>query len=469
MGDIVISGGGTTMVATGELFENVACLRRLIVLFDECQSQIDHGPKAWLGVRDFLPPESARYVMEAHTALERSSELSGRLIVSLEQSAERYGFAERTVRELGESAGAAIGWVVGPFLPAFAVLAAASAFAVAAPGLVLTTIVAGSTGATLQAVEASSIAHDQQRILSDPLFVEAVRALVSSIDNAMLGFAGIPAPVVTALDDRALGWFGLQGATGLVIAAAGPRLLTETPVSVQKSGTAVAKPVTGFADLASRIPSGVGSAQIRIEKYEAAGSAPRWVVYAGGTLDASAVPGREPWDTTSNLHGIAGGDPGSVRATLQAMEEAGIQPDDPVLSVGYSQGGIVATEVVRRGGYSNAGLVTFGSPTGQLSVDAAIPNIAVEISEDLVPALGGQPRVAAQGGLDRLLVRRRIYEGIDLPPNELIPAHGMRNYRETAELMDQSSDPRLAAMREQIAEITDGSPASVSLWRAERN
>ena len=457
------------MVATGELFENAACLRRLIVLIDECQSQIDHRPRAWLGVRDVVPAESARYLMEAHTALARSRELSDRLVISLERSAERYGFAERTVRELGESAGAAIGWAVGPFLPVFAVLAVASAFAVAAPGLVLTAIVAGSTGATLQSVAESSIALGKQRILSDPLFVEAVRALVSSIDNAMLGLAGLPAPVVTALDDRALGWFGLQGATGLVIAAAGPKLLTETAVSVQKSRTATAKPVSGFADLASRIPSGEGSAQIRIEKYEAAGSAPRWVVYAGGTLDASAVPGREPWDTTSNLHGIADGDPGSVRATLQAMQEAGIQPGDPVLSVGYSQGGIVATEVVRRGGYTNAGLVTFGSPTGQLSVDAATPNVAVEISEDLVPALGGQPRVAAQGGLGRLLVRRRIYDGMDPPLNELLPAHGIRNYRETAELMDRSSDPRLTGMREQIAEITGGNPASVSLWRAERH
>jgi hypothetical protein len=469
MGDITISGGGTTMVATGELFENAACLRRLILLIDECQSQVDPRPKSWLGERDCLPAESARYLLDAHSALERSRELSDRLVISLERSAERYGFAERTVRELGESAGAAIGWAIGPFLPAFAMLVVASAFAVAAPGLALATIVTGSPGATLEAVAKSSFVSDNQIILSNPLFVEAVRALVSSIDNAILGFAGLPAPVATALDDRALGWFGLQGATGLVIAAAGPTLLTETPVSVRMSRTAVAKPITGFADLASRIPSGAGSAQIRIEKYETAGSAPRWVVYAGGTVDASAVPGREPWDSTSNLHGIAGGDPGSVRATLQAMQEAGIQPGDPVLSVGYSQGGIVATEVVRRGGFSNAGLVTFGSPTGQLSVDATIPNVAVEISEDLVPALGGQPRSAAQGGLDRLLVRRRIYDGIDPPTNELLPAHAIRNYRETAELMDRSSDPRLTEMREQIAEITGGNSASVTLWHAQRD
>jgi hypothetical protein len=101
-------------------------------------------------------------------------------------------------------------------------------------------------------------------------------------------------------------------------------------------------------------------------------------------------------------------------------------------------------------------------------VPAGVPNVAVEIREDIVPALGGEPREADRGGLDRILVRRSIYDEHPPPTDEVVPAHNIRNYRETAAIMDASGEERVTGMRETIADFARGEQTSVTLWRADR-
>ncbi|MDQ1582975.1 MAG: hypothetical protein QOF36_1029 [Microbacteriaceae bacterium] len=467
------------MVATGELLEHAAQLRRLSVSIDDWQRTLWSAPALLAGAApapQWRPGDPEPCLLEAGAALHRAAGISSGLSRALDRAAETYGWAERAAAGLTEQGGAIIGWSAGKFAPVMLVwlLGVAST---AAASFALSTLVTGSPAASWRGL--SSWAARQRGVLSDPALVAFARVLVSSADDAVLGFAGVSLPVTLAVDDRGLGWFGVRGTVRAVIGVAGHDALKETPVVVRRVGVteapavaalaAPAEPPRGYADLAERIPPGGAAApQLRIEKYETPGSPPHWVVYCGGTIDTGLTPAGEPWDNTSNLHGVGEVDPGSVRATLQAMKDAGIKPGDPVLAVGYSQGGIVATDVVRQGGFTNAGLVTFGSPTGQMVVPAGVPNVAVEINEDIVPVLGGEPRQADRGGLDRVVVRRSIYDVHPPPTDEVLPAHNIRNYRETAAIMDASHEERVAGVREAIAEFASGDAASVTLWRADR-
>jgi pimeloyl-ACP methyl ester carboxylesterase len=264
--------------------------------------------------------------------------------------------------------------------------------------------------------------------------------------------------------------FGVHGAASTVIALAGPRALKETPVTVRNvSSQASVAPPTGFRDLATRIPSnGAGDPQVRIERYDTGAGRPRWVVYAGGTIDQGFVPDGEPWDDTSNLRGVAEQNAASVRAAQDALRAAGAEPGDAVLPVGYSQGGIVATDLATRGDYAVQELVTFGSPTGQMDVPASVTDVAVEHRDDIIPALGGEPRSADQGGLNRILVQRTTYATPPPIDGSPLEAHHIGVYTQTAAQMDASTDPRLTGARHTLAEFTQGAPAEVTMWRADR-
>lgn len=465
-GDITLSGGGLTSVGTDEMLEhgrNLSLLaRRLHGWVETLLSLPRDGPSP-----HWLADDAEVQVLWARSALLEAGDTAARLARALGDAAEGYGRAERAAQQLSTIGSAALGWVFG-FASPVEVLAMVVAALGAGAGFAGLSALTGSPRATGEALARGA---RNSGILSNPAFVTLVGWAVSSVDDAVLGAARLPLPLTLALDDDATGWFGLHAAAGMVVALAGPRLLKETPVAVGRAdpGVPAARGPTGFADLAARIPpGGVGKPQVRVERYADAAGARRWIVYAGGTVDTGLGATGEPWDDTSNVQGIAQLDPGSVRATLDALREAGARPGDPVLSVGYSQGGIVATDVVRQGGYTNAGLVTFGSPTGQMPVPAAVPNVAVEIREDLIPALGGEPRDAAHGGLDRVLVRRTIYDDRHPPPDEMLPAHALANYADTARLMDASRDPRLTAMRRRIDEFVGSGAPEASLWRAHR-
>ncbi|UKJ63372.1 hypothetical protein H1Q78_17190 [Cellulosimicrobium cellulans] len=95
---------------------------------------------------------------------------------------------------------------------------------------------------------------------------------------------------------------------------------------------------------------------------------PTWVV---------AIPGTQPFNLrsvfnmTSNYQ-LMDDDPAvraqadSARAVMDAMRQAGISPDDDVVLVGHSQGGIIASTVAAAtvGTYNVRHVVTAGSPIG---------------------------------------------------------------------------------------------------------
>ncbi|HEY5222540.1 MAG TPA: hypothetical protein VIJ18_05765 [Microbacteriaceae bacterium] len=471
MGDITISGGGMSAVATDRMLEDARTLNLLARTASAWQQSLDSSAAQGIAP-SALPVQASHdpwpYLLRAQRSVHDSRELSTELAGNLDRAAEAYGRVERAVATAAEAGGSVAGYALGASAPLIGLLMIASlpSWAVVFGGASLIT---GSPVATASGLSRWLRAH--RGVLRSPAVVSFVRQAVSASDSAILGAVGVPYPVARALDDGATGLFGLRGAAGTLVALGGPNALTETPVIVSPvaPASALASAPVGFRDLADRVPATVpGGPQVRVERYDIGTDRPHWVVYVAGTVDLGFVPGSEPWDDTSNVNGVAGLSAGSIRATEQALAAAGARPGDAVLPVGYSQGGIAATSLATGTQYRTPELVTFGSPTGGVDVPTSVTDVAVEHRDDLIPALGGNQRSVGAGGSDRILVERTSYDAP--PPLDESPlvAHSLSNYAATATQMDASSDPRLVGARNTLAAFTGGNEAQVSLWRGDR-
>jgi hypothetical protein len=456
-GDITVSGGGRTIVSTEDLDADAAALDRVGVLAG--------GARAELIELAAAPSAATPYIWAADRALADARDAAVRLRTALLSASAGYTEAERASLARSGWAADIAGVIAGGYAPA-AIWGAIAALPMLAAAFGISGLIAGSPDRVVRGLGAYAVDH--RGVLRDPRVVELTRRLVTGADDAILVAAGVPPLAALALDDRASGWYGLKGATRSVIGLAPGALLDETSVTVTPAGRSGGTAPTGYRELAQRIPaSAPGAPQVRIERYDVGGPRPRWIVYVGGTVDTGFAPHGEPWDDTSNLGLIAGGDAASVRATREAMAAAGVRPGDAVLPVGYSQGGVVATDLVTGGDYDTSQLVTFGSPSGQLDVPQTVTDVALEHRDDIIPALGGEP-LGGPEGADRIVVRRTTFEGAVPMDESPLAAHRMSEYELTAAAVDSSSDPRLVGAADQLRAFTDGAAASVTYWRADR-
>jgi pimeloyl-ACP methyl ester carboxylesterase len=126
------------------------------------------------------------------------------------------------------------------------------------------------------------------------------------------------------------------------------------------------------------------------------------------------------------------------------MHLEGIQPDDAVQFVGFSQGGLVATLLAADPSWNAVGLATYGAPAGGIALPDGISGIAVRNSDDFIPALAGPQ-------LDHHLLqieRQAFAPGTDLPTGLAAPAHQRNAYVATATVIDQASS---GAVRDELA------------------
>lgn len=299
---------------------------------------------------------------------------------------------------------------------------------------------------------------DSGQFLSQPLVVQATAHLTSGADDFVAGLLGLPQP---AQRGAPAGEDLVAGAAIAGLGLVGSKTLQETRVRVHQDSTSETPAPEGYQDLISRIPrADEGASQIRIEHYESG-----YVVYLSGTIDAGVEPTNEPWDMTSNISAIAELDSGSYNAAVQAMREAGISAEDNVIIVGHSQGGLVAAQLAASGDYRVSDVVTVGAPLHQVDIPEEVNVIAVEHAEDVIPSLSGVAIPAATAA--HLTVTRSLYSTAQAPRGELLPAHNLSRYVETAAVMDRSGDSKLTAEKQQLTERMQGK-ATVTTWRADR-
>ncbi|KQX05114.1 hypothetical protein ASC59_12925 [Leifsonia sp. Root1293] len=471
----MISGGGSTAVATDELF---ALAARLHAIAASAEHWVDAlGTLGWLAPRGMLAGTFAAAGSAAGVVAADAKDIAG----ALDRSAEGYGEMERRGVGLQQAVGSLLGWV-GGFLAVGMLPALAWGAGLLAVDVVLAWFfVQGANRLLGRPVDdPADWLERNARALNSPGNVALVRMLVASVDDAAGGVVRLPYPLARALGDAGLDVLGvgssafgitvLGGLFGAVretdvridqVRADGSRLPTRTRRGAAigpTPGVAVAAPST-VSELLARVPTAAPDLpQVRVERYGTE-DAPHWVAYIGGTVSWEVAGSSEPWDLTSNVHAVAGPDSGSYRAVLDALDQAGVREGDRVVAVGHSQGGLLAAQLASDPRYSAAGLVTAGAPIAQLAVPADVPTLQLEHSDDIVPALGGYGD--ADPSPEHLIARREYLANRLDPVDGAMPAHGLDSYRETATAVDASEEPRLVALRERLtAAIAGGAGAA---------
>lgn len=191
-----------------------------------------------------------------------------------------------------------------------------------------------------------------------------------------------------------------QAAAG-VLAATGQHtvrgaVVLEEVRMLTKSGLDSALAVLDQLQAAAEESDSLGVGEIRVvEQINAAGQRAFTVVLPG---TREMWNDSNPQDHLSNVQLMAGLTSDLMVAVHKALELAGIAPEDPVVLVGHSQGGIVAAqlaadaEFVRR--YNVQGVLTLGSPVGQVRLPQHIASLHLENMQDAVPALDGVANTA---------------------------------------------------------------------------
>jgi hypothetical protein len=454
---LVVRTPGSVLVVTDEL---LAHLPRLARLADDLEH--DAHRLAMISLR--TRPGPLRSTIDG--CERRMFEAAGRVrsIRAAIHTAEwGYTLAERTATGLTDIAS---DWAVASLSRPFAafVLPWLLTGAAAAWGLA-----PGSDEQKAKALERFMLEHPE--LITSPEFSALVRRVVAGADDAVLGGVGLPPLVLAVLGDHGLGLLGAGTSAAMLTgvgALLGTRLLNETPVRVDKVGTSTGMaPPVGAADRLARVP---GEKQIRIERYSAPGEDDRYIVYVAPTQTFSPMADGDPWDLTSNIAGVGGLASGSIRATEQAMADAGISAGSEVVLVGYSQGGLVADAIAGSGRWNVAGLETYGDPGGSIALPDGIRGVAVRHTDDFVVSTGGpQPPV------DRVIVERRAYpDGAVIPTDRLAPAHQKDAYAATARQLDAA---RSTVVRDELHHLDafardyserEGAEVTTLEYRAER-
>ncbi|MCU1439374.1 MAG: hypothetical protein JWP85_371 [Rhodoglobus sp.] len=458
--ELTISGGSSIAVATDELFASAqalgdlaaeaAALRVRLATIDRYLT-LDQLEAAG------APTGAARAEDDIDGARSKLAELEGDARAVqwvLTTAAERYGYVEQVVDRLGQELAGGVGWLIGRFLPVVG--------GIALPGLV------GLAGGFALAALLSpggfrQLMKRNNWLLTNPATATLVRNAAMSVDDAILGAAGVPAFVGPAIAP-----VGLAFTAYTLLRPGVGGVLTETPVRLASSTSlpSPAAPAIGFAERLARVPDPDvnGGAQVVVERYSTPGQPDRFEVFVAGTVTFSPVADAEPWDMTSNIANAAGAGSGSYEAVVEAMRLAGVGAESPVQFTGYSQGGAVVGRLAASGDYNTQGVVTFGAPVGQMQLPSDIPVVLVSHTDDIVPPLGG-PNVSRHA----VIVEREAFGGREIPQDYAVPAHHYEYYQETAQLMDEARSDQLRDPIERLDAFSAGATSVTSTsYRFER-
>jgi hypothetical protein len=143
------------------------------------------------------------------------------------------------------------------------------------------------------------------------------------------------------------------------------------------------------------------------------------------------------------------------RAVLQAMKNAGIPQNAPVVLTGFSQGGIMAANLASDPSfpYKPIGVVTNGSPIDSFTVPSHVPVYAFQHATDVVPMLDGTvarvpgvPGMPSLGvpGMPGVSVGGSNVHQITLPDpggEHLFGAHNNTLYTQSVKNWEQANNP----------------------------
>lgn len=187
------------------------------------------------------------------------------------------------------------------------------------------------------------------------------------------------------------------------------------------------------------------------------------------------IPGTKVWnlpggdkgsanDFGTNIDALAGNETVLQKGIEEAMRRAGIGPNDPVMLVGHSQGGMVAAraaqDFVSNGEFNVTHVVTAGSPVGRMPIPDGVQVLSLENSGDIVPHLDAADNPRSDN---------RTTVTFDNQSGTVGGNHAIRqNYADAAHQLDSSTDPSVQRFRDSASVFTGGTSVETHQYKVER-
>ena len=128
------------------------------------------------------------------------------------------------------------------------------------------------------------------------------------------------------------------------------------------------------------------------------------------------------------------------------------------------KGFLVAALIAQSGEFQVRDVVTVGALIRHIEPPPEVHVVALEHREDVIPSLSG---VAAVGTATHTVVTSAVFAHTPPPQGQVLPAHNISRYVETAALLDKNAHGEARTTQERIATATRGD-ATVTMWRARR-
>ncbi|MDR0595032.1 MAG: DUF3089 domain-containing protein [Bifidobacteriaceae bacterium] len=302
-----------------------------------------------------------------------------------------------------------------------------------------------------------------------PSWAELLRSRHDQV-RGLLGSMIVPFPLFTTPSTDQL----TRTATAVATLGHGDGL----SVTVTRGSAAADRPPAGVEDLVWRVKAladaDKSDSQIGVTKVSAADGSASWLVTVPGTQSMALGTGSNPADMGTNLRAVPGDTNAIGLAAVAAMADAGVQPGEPVVLAGHSQGGIVAAALAAdpefTAQYALAAVLTIGSPVSRLKPSNSAQWLSLEHTQDIIPALSGG---ANQRGPTQTTVVRDLREASDPDLREAATdtaaAHHLETYADTARILDQGSDQSVAAWRDAAAPVLDPTAsAETTVYKVKR-
>jgi hypothetical protein len=177
---------------------------------------------------------------------------------------------------------------------------------------------------------------------------------------------------------------------------------------------------------------------IEIQTWTDAAGVPHHIVYIPGTDDLATLPWTADGDVRdmpTNFVVMGGGDTAYGQGITQAMHDAGIGADDPVLLVGHSQGGMEAVWLADTEEFNVTHVVTAGSPVGVMGEPPGGTQVlSLEHQGDVVPLVDGEANPDTPS---------HVTVVFDDHETSVAANHDISHYVNGAAGVDQSADPSI--------------------------
>lgn len=220
--------------------------------------------------------------------------------------------------------------------------------------------------------------------------------------------------------------------------------------------------------------AGTPAGTLAVEEVTHADGTTSWTVLVPGTQ--ALLSPTHPFDAATDLQLMAH-EAADVSAAVElALDEAGAAPDEPVVLVGHSLGGIAATALAAspdfRRRHPVGGVVTAGAPTATFALPAGVPALHLENDEELVSAVDGRSAAENPATPDRVTVGRRLAgstEPADVAAaGHVALAHLVPTHLRTLAAARGSGNVRVAGVTDRLDRLLGGTRARTRFYAVRR-